>query len=182
MKKNFLITGLPGVGKTTLIKRIIDWVQSQKGLWVRGFYTSEFREGGKRQGFEIVTTENQRATLAHRLIPSLYKVGKYGVDVLEFERIVMPLFEVGESSNVLWVIDEIGKMECFSEKFTEAIRRILDSTNPVVATVAYRGSGFIAEVKRRPDVTLFTLKPSNREQIFHSIIDAIGEVIMKHPI
>ncbi|MBI2218916.1 MAG: hypothetical protein HYU51_16645 [Candidatus Rokubacteria bacterium] len=48
-------------------------------------------------------------------------------------------------------VDEIGKMECLSRAFVEAVRALLDTAMPVVATVAARGGGFIEEVKRRRD-------------------------------
>ncbi|MCD6384649.1 NTPase [Candidatus Sumerlaeota bacterium] len=181
MIKNILITGTPGVGKTTLVKRVVDWAKTEKGLQLRGFYTSELREQGERKGFEIITTDNRRGVLAHRKIRSPYRVGKYGVDVLAFEKIVLPLFEISEAEdkNILLIIDEIGKMECFSDKFVETVRHILNSKNPVVATVANKGTGFIAEVKQRADVRLFTITLNNRERLFHSIVEFIEAMIKR---
>jgi nucleoside-triphosphatase THEP1 len=42
-----LITGGPGIGKTTVTQRIADELRN-KGL--RGFYTEEIREKGERHG------------------------------------------------------------------------------------------------------------------------------------
>ena len=42
-KKNLLITGLPGVGKTTLVKKLSE---ALKSLYPVGFYTEEIRERG----------------------------------------------------------------------------------------------------------------------------------------
>ena len=53
--------------------------------------------------------------------------------------------------SAIWLIDEIGKMECLSTAFVEATRRVLDSGRPLIATVAQRGGGFIDEVKRLVD-------------------------------
>ena len=65
----------------------------------------------------------------------------------------------------VYLIDEIGKMECLSRRFVEAMRRVLASTKPVVATVGQRGGGFIAEVKRRDDVTVWTVSQANRDEL-----------------
>jgi len=43
---NILLTGRPGVGKTTLIKRLVDSVPISKD----GFYTKEIRKGKERTG------------------------------------------------------------------------------------------------------------------------------------
>lgn len=177
MKKNILITGLPGVGKTTLIMRIIEWAKEKEGIKVKGFYTREVREAGKRVGFEIMTTENQRGLLAHTKIKSPHRVSKYGVNVEGFEPLILPLLEVESSRRTLFVIDEIGKMECYSEKFIRSVRHIMDSEMPVVATLALKGGGFIAEVKRRADAEIFTLTPGKVEEVFQKIKTALNELL-----
>jgi hypothetical protein len=51
-----------------------------------------------------------------------------------------------------YLIDEIGKMTCFCTQFITSMRALLDGPIPLVATVALRGAGFIAELRQRPDV------------------------------
>jgi len=62
-RKNLLVTGLPGVGKTTLIRKP---AESLKSLRPVGFYTEEMREGGERKGFELVSLEGKRGVLSHK--------------------------------------------------------------------------------------------------------------------
>ena len=61
MPEALLLTGRPGVGKTTVVRRVVERLSRPTG----GFYTCELREGGRRTGFEIVTLDGQRATLSH---------------------------------------------------------------------------------------------------------------------
>ena len=68
------------------------------------------------------------------------------------------------------MIDEIGKMECLSALFREKTRAVLASDKKVLAAIAYRGGGFIAEVKERWDVHLRTLSWENRDNIIPDII------------
>jgi nucleoside-triphosphatase len=63
----------------------------------------------------------------------------------------------------VYLIDEIGKMECLSERFVTGMQRLLDSGATVVATVAAKGTGFIAQVKEREDCELWTLTRANRD-------------------
>ena len=48
-RKNLFVTGRPGVGKTTLIRNVLDRLCVDAG----GFYTHEIRESGRRVGFAI---------------------------------------------------------------------------------------------------------------------------------
>jgi hypothetical protein len=59
----------------------------------------------------------------------------------------------------LFVIDEIGKMECFSRTFVNQVGRLLDGNVPVLATVAMKGGGIITAVKQRSDVELVRVQP-----------------------
>ncbi|MCX7766043.1 MAG: NTPase [Candidatus Sumerlaeia bacterium] len=170
LTKNLFITGLPGVGKSTLIVRIIEWLQEAKKTNFVGFYTRELRVNQQRTGFEIITTTGQREILAHIKFYSPFKVSKYSVNIEGFERVVLPLFELKpKSSKTLFIIDEIGKMECYSRKFVAVVQQILNSTNPVLSTIAFKGGDFINAVKQRQDVNLLVLTPDNRQEVFEKI-------------
>ena len=92
-------------------------------------------------------------------------MGRYGV---EPERLI-PLVEenllrpTGSVDNFL--IDEIGKMECYCPAFVSAVRRVLEGPVPVLASIALKGGGFIAEVKARPDVRIIEVARGNRDEL-----------------
>lgn len=136
---------------------------------VTGFYTQEIRQKGVRKGFSWNRLDGATGTLAHVDIKGCFKVGKYGVDVDGFERAVLPILDIEQSDATLYVLDEIGKMECFSEKFVVAVRRFFASDNSVLATVAQKGAGLIREVKNYPGVKLFNLTTENREKVISEI-------------
>ena len=69
-----------------------------------------------------------------------------------------------------FLIDEIGKMECHCPQFIEAIRRLLEGPLPLVASIALRGGGFIAEVKNRPDVQVVEVTQGNRDTLPGQIV------------
>jgi len=165
-----LLTGPPACGKTTAVIHIVERLASHK---VAGFCTQEIRDNGKRVGFRWRRLAGAEGILAHVNIKNCYKVGRYGVDIAEFERSVVPVLDADRAGIDLFVIDEIGKMECLSKKFVDAVRLLLASDKCVLATVAQKGHGFIQEVKSRPDVTLFNLTRSRCAETIDEILQML---------
>lgn len=160
------MTGQPRVGKTTLVRKI---ATDLAHLRPAGFYTAEIREGGTRKGFELVGLDGRRGLLAHVDIRGPHRVGKYGVDVEAFDRFLGDIPRPVSGTGLV-VIDEIGKMECFSERFQALVRRLLDSDTHVLATIASKGSGLISEVKERADVEVLELTVGNRDSLAGEIM------------
>jgi nucleoside-triphosphatase len=160
--KNVLLTGLPGCGKTTVVRRLVKLLSARR---LAGFYTDEIREHGHRVGFTAVSLGGLSATLAHVDFHGPRRVGRYGVDLESFEAIVEAELNRQPGEVGVFVIDEIGKMECMSPVFVEAVTRILDAPVPVLATIAAKGGGLIAQVKARPDVEIVTVTAANRERL-----------------
>jgi nucleoside-triphosphatase len=75
--EKILLTGRPGCGKTTLIKRVFNDLPRRAG----GFYTEEIRDGGTRAGIKIVTLDGKEAVFAHVDFKTPDRLGKYGLDL-----------------------------------------------------------------------------------------------------
>jgi len=161
------------VGKTTLVKRLVNLAT---GRFV-GFWTEEVREGGRRVGFKIITTDGREALLAHVNITSPWRVGRYGVDVEGFERLVVPMLEacLPQCSKIL-VIDEIGKMELLSERFARLVEDIVfGGERDIVATIPIRDvHPLVRRIRETYDPILLT--PLNREEMFRRV----AEMLLAH--
>lgn len=167
-----LLTGLPGCGKTTAVMKIISGLDQEK---VAGFYTKEIREQSIRKGFSWTRLDGTTGILAHINTKSPYKVGKYGIDVSEFEKSVVPILDINYSDAELFIIDEIGKMECLSKKFATAVRWLFASNKSVLATVAQKGTGLISDVKNSPSTKLFNLTAKNHDKTIAEILQILTE-------
>lgn len=167
MRKNILITGLPGIGKTTLIKQLLYKLEKYTPA---GFYTEEIRHEGERKGFQLVSLEGKKSILAHVFIESPHHIGKYKVDVHGFDSFLDSL-DIFNSASRPIIIDEIGKMECMSTKFVKLIVDILDSNNTVIATIAHTDGGIKGKIKEREDVQLFKMNLENRDTLEDEIIE-----------
>jgi len=157
--KNVLLTGPPGCGKTTVVRCVVEQLRDRR---LAGFYTREIRQRGRRLGFEAIGLNGGSTVLAHLDFKSRQRVGRYGVELDGFDRLVREELD-GDEEVDLFVIDEFGKMEMFSETFASTAVAALDGPVPVLATIAARGGGLIARTKERPDVEVIEVTGANRE-------------------
>jgi nucleoside-triphosphatase len=155
------LTGNPGVGKTTLIRAIVERLEE---VTCAGFYTEEKRQRGQRIGFRVITLDGQEGRFASlgREKPT---VGKYSIHVQEFEKLVLPNLDPATTPADLYVIDEIGKMELLSRQFRSKITELLAQPTNLLATIAKRGRGFIEQIKSRTDVELIEVTRNNRDEL-----------------
>lgn len=169
MKKHILLSGKPGIGKTSVIKKILPLV----GLDAGGFFTEEIRVMDRRMGFRIVTLDGTDGILAHIECNSNYKVGKYRVDLDSFEKIAIPALEDAIKSKSIIVIDEIGTMELFSKKFRELVGKVLNSDKILLCTIKENGDAFTEEIKSRKDIALITVNYENRETLPEKVLEML---------
>jgi len=165
-----LLTGRPGIGKTTVIRRFLALTRAQAG----GFYTEEIRREGQRLGFSLNLLSGERHVLASVEIGGPWRVGKYGVDVRTFEAAAVPAIEKAIAQNQLVVVDEIGKMELFSARFREAVRRAMDSSAPILGTILSRPHPFADELRTRRAIRLIEVTWTNRDGLPSDLAKLFG--------
>jgi nucleoside-triphosphatase len=171
--KNLLLTGKPGVGKTTLLERVVKSLNVPVG----GFYTQEIREDGVRKGFQLITWDGKSGVLSHVNIQSPRRVGKYGVDVKILEEIGIPAIEEAIKHARLIAIDELARMELYSQAFQKTVLNAMDSKVPVVATIQERAYPFLDKVRQRSDVQLLAVTLENRDSLVGILSEKISELI-----
>jgi nucleoside-triphosphatase len=169
MGQALLLTGRPGVGKTTAIRRVVDRLPAAAA----GFYTQEIRRDGIRLGFEIVTLSGRQAVLAHVDLPKRQRVGRYGVDTGALVQIGVAAIRQGLASGQLVVIDEIGPMELLSPEFRRAVLEALASPSPVLGTILSRPHPFGDRIKAMPQVSLLTVTLDNRDGLAGQILNRL---------
>jgi nucleoside-triphosphatase len=170
IKKNIFLTGAPSSGKTTVIKKVIERLKVK----AKGFYTEEERIEGKRVGFMMKTLDGKKAYLAHQDIDSLYHIRRYKVSIENIESIAVP--SIKPENDYIIILDEIGKMECFSEIFKKAALEALNSPNIVIGTITYGGDEFITSIKNRDDMEIHEVTLENRDILPDIILEKISKI------
>uniref|UniRef100_A0A8W7P507 AAA+ ATPase domain-containing protein n=1 Tax=Anopheles coluzzii TaxID=1518534 RepID=A0A8W7P507_ANOCL len=181
-----LVTGMPGVGKTTIMRKVSDEL-AKRNVPIAGFYTEEVRDlpTGDRTGFDVVTFAGQRAPLA-RIASTGTKnpatVGRYSVCIEQFERLALPALDERQAKAVL-LLDEIGRMELKSRAFVERMNAIVKEVGTgrqrFVATVPLKSAGIelIERLKRINGCQIFHVKPTNREEMYGEVRDAVFRMV-----
>ena len=164
-----LIKGKPAVGKTTLAQMIVARMASVN---MAGCYTAEIRCTGSRLGSELQGLNGGRRTLGHVEIDSLHRVGRYKVDKDGFEEF-LKILDLLNPNVELIVIDEIGKMELFSNRFQSLVRDALNADKQMLATIALKGNDFIREIRQRQDIHLFEVTHANRNRLPEVILERL---------
>ncbi|KAG8305109.1 hypothetical protein J6590_076982 [Homalodisca vitripennis] len=178
--RQFLLTGPPGCGKTTLVEKVCGSLK-KLNIPVYGFYTEELRVRGRRQGFDVVTLDGQQAVLARILEPGVRHngpiVGQYAVNIPSFEQAVLPLLAKSETG--VGIIDEIGKMELFSKDFSNKVKQIFCENRVLLVTIPVRPLPYVDRLKsEHPSAVVIEVNGNNRDtlepQLTKMIVDAIN--------
>jgi nucleoside-triphosphatase len=162
MGKTLLLTGRPGIGKTTVIKAVAKGLGKTAG----GFYTEEIRGPGGRKGFRLLTLDGSETMMAHVDLrgQGRPRVGRYGVDVEAIESLGVAALRRAMSEGRLILVDEIGKMELFCGPFKDAVLQAVGGPHTVVATVMASPNPWVDGLKMMPQVEIWEVTAKNRDR------------------
>ncbi|HID10119.1 MAG TPA: NTPase [Candidatus Latescibacteria bacterium] len=159
------LSGRPGVGKTTLLLQALQRIKVRTG----GFYTEEVRKGGERVGFRIRSLSGEEGTLAWKGLRSPCRVGRYGVNMEDLERVGVEALRRAIAEAELIVVDEVASMELCSKRFKKTVVEALESGKPVLGVLQRKAHPFLDEIRSRPDVRVLEVTEGNREEVLEEV-------------
>ncbi len=170
-KRVLILTGSPGVGKTTVLAKTVSGLK-ERNVLIGGMFTREVREGTKRVGFEIIDIISlKHGWLAHVNQQGGPQLGKYHVNLRNLESIGALAINVAAQKCDIIAVDEIGPMELFSIKFREAAQKALDGKKLVIAVVHWKAQDkLVLEAKNRADAETLTVTVENREMLHEVLV------------
>jgi nucleoside-triphosphatase len=169
MGHTLLLTGRPGIGKTTVIKTVAELLGKQAG----GFYTEEIHGPGGRKGFRLVTLDGQETVMAHVNLRGggRPRVSRYGVDVGAIDRVGVTALRRAMTDCQVIIVDEIGKMELFSGQFRDVVIQAVSGLKPVVATVMSKPNPWVDALKVLPQVEVWEVTMGNRDEMAERVVE-----------
>ena len=173
-----LIVGDRGVGKSTLIRRVLNELNRP----VFGFETKKeeqledpirgcpiyIYDAGKSH---IRTPNNLIGYHKERDIPAI---------TAAFDRYASKLLEVVPKDAVV-ELDEIGFLEAKSDAFCQAVMHLLEGKNPVIAAVKNREHPFLDAVRNHPNARCFYIRPENRDALYEEVLAFMKQQLEEGP-
>ena len=168
IRKHLFLTGDKQVGKSTLLRRLIE----AKALDCTGFETRAFYLNDERRGFtlhgrvDMPPYENDCICCARiekkRSVPVLPVFDENGSKILQISRCAPAPYIL---------MDELGRLERHAEAFIREIHACLDSDKRVIGVLQKCSSVHVEEISMRDDVTVLTVTPENRDALLATLIN-----------
>jgi nucleoside-triphosphatase len=179
MSKSILITGTPGVGKTTLALRVVEVIRS-KGYGVGGIITQEIKENESRVGFELLDLYTGSRGILARVDLRGPRVGKYGVDLRNLEQIgVASILNAIRRRDVdILVVDEIGPMELSCPQFAVALKEAIRSCKPFLGTIQFKLRDKIFDILGSNEIPqIIELTHRDRDRLIKVVLDMVLKIL-----
>jgi nucleoside-triphosphatase len=167
----FIITGDPGVGKTTAVIHLAEMLK-QRGLSVGGIVSREVRNDNVRTGFEFVDISSNETAVLSSITGIGPRVGKYKVDIEGCKFAVQVLRRALADADIV-ICDELGPMEFNSKEFVDCVRDMLDLDKRVIAVVHKKLRHPVIDQFREKAVFLIDLDIRNRNKVPYLLLDRL---------
>ena len=171
-KKHIFVVGERGVGKSTLIRRLLEHTNRP----VCGFITKSL--AADEDGFHPIYIHPATQALEDRCYTGANLIGTCNTRTHNINLEAFDTFGVEYLSNLspdgIVLMDELGFMEAKSDAFTSKVMEVLDGEIPVLAAVKARTDiPFLVQVRDHPKAELFYVTPENRDELFVTILPMI---------
>lgn len=163
-----LIVGDRGVGKSTLIRRVL----KELNCPVFGYETKkEETQEDPLRGCPIYIYD---AGSPHIQTPDnligYHREQNTAAITAAFERYA-PKLMLTVPENAVVELDEIGFLEAKSESFCRAVLQLLNRNRPVIAAVKNKEIPLLKTIREHPNAHCFYITPENREVLYKEVLE-----------
>lgn len=161
--KNIFITGERGIGKSTLLNKVVKNMNCSIGGFIQEKVFTD-----KTTSFNVVSLYN---------LEDSYTIGIYDKekevlhsDLSIFNVISEEILLKSLGNRKLIILDELGFMEENAKLFKETIIKVLNSDTPVLGVLKECDGNFIQQIKMREDVQVIRINENNRNSMADEIL------------
>lgn len=188
MEKNvILLTGDPGVGKSTLACNVIGKLLAEKIVGKEdlfGYTTVRLLDSaGGTEGFEAVTRGGERCVIASTRVQTPHRYRKFFVGLDAFETTLASEFKrAAKHERPIVHIDEIGLMEKASPGYTAALTDFIRNFNaPIIGVIKMvENDDFLDSLIESANVFTYTVTKSNRKALEREVLEKFSAIIEKY--
>ena len=168
--RHILIVGRNGVGKSTLIRALLEMIPTQ----VHGVITK--KEAPQPDGFCPVYIHSYGAPRQYGVENrvGLCRQGNSIAFPEAFDRFAVS--EAFPKSGVV-VFDALGFLESGAPRFTEAVLKTLDEAPLVIAAVRDKETPFLDAVRSHPRADVYRIDPENRDRLRETLFSEMPDRI-----
>ncbi|MBR2423026.1 MAG: hypothetical protein IKB09_11880 [Oscillospiraceae bacterium] len=163
-----LIVGDRGVGKSTLIRRVL----KELNCPVFGYETK--KEEALEDPLRGCPIYIYDAGTPHIQTPDnligYHREQNTAAITAAFERYA-PRLMLTVPGNSVVELDEIGFLEAKSETFCQAVLQLLNRNKPVIAAVKNKEHPFLNTIREHPNVYCFYITPKNRDALYEEVLE-----------
>lgn len=163
-----LLTGQPGVGKSTLVAKLVK-AYTEPASWV---VTAGIpRPEGGRAGFSATNSDGVTRTISHKTdIDSEVVIGENHVDLTAVDAMFATALENAlQDNNTLTIVDEIGPIQMLSPAFTTSLQKVFAKGADLLATIHYSDER-LQQYRESPSVLLIHVSPENRDELVATLL------------
>ena len=162
-----LIVGDRGVGKSTLIRRVLNELNCP----VFGFETK--KEEALEDPIRGCPIYIYDAGMPHCRTPEnligYHREQDIASITSAFDRYA-PKLLVTVPEDAVVELDEIGFLEAKSDHFCQAVLHLLDGDRPAIATVKNRNIPFLKQIREHPKARCFDITAENRDTLYEEVL------------
>ena len=162
--RNLFLTGSKGVGKSTVLHRLLDGRDVAPG----GFLTLRLRTAAGGD-IHMLPVDGKTLCGPENLLFTK-RNGVLTVDPARFDHLGCALLEASANCGLL-VMDELGPAESEAKAFQQAVLARLDGPTPVYGVLQQGESPFLEKIKAHPDVRVFTVTAENRDSLPRALLE-----------
>ncbi len=158
---NIIITGPKHCGKSTIIRKLLDYFPGN----VSGFVTEFDDRSSSTRELRIRDISGFPSRCAVR-----WNNGTFELFSEAFEDFAPQTFD---KETDLIIFDELGKFEKDCHNLESSVKKAFESPCPVLAVIRLDAAGWMQELKNRNDVSLIYINETNRDSIPTHLLEMI---------
>lgn len=163
-----LIVGDRGVGKSTLIRRVLKELNRP----VFGYETKkeeQLEDAVRGCPIYIYDAGKPHCQAPENLI-GYHREADASAITAAFDRYA-PKLMLPVPDNAVVELDEVGFLEARSEAFCRAVVQLLDGSSPVIAAVKNKDIPFLCSLREHRNARCFYITPENRDALFDQVLE-----------